>query len=254
MSAAYPSRYYSGYVVWNEDYQENNTPRFPGLPVSQQLRTHRAYKPDKLQAQVLPVRGAGFGCAVFRSEVLHNHIFMTRRGTKWFDHQFYKDLGDEWGRLVDWSCDCQHLGPQYRSGVALLEKTSAPATIWQTYGDWAQWSSQNDVDLKRTTDGLQITACDADPQLYVSANLPPGRYRFSIIAKFSGNLQGQLFWTSDRTFTPKAMCRFNAAGEGTHFKRYSIEFESEDVIAAIRWDPHVGTCLLEVAEIALLPI
>lgn len=243
VSAAYPSRYDTNYVVWRKD-------RYPGNPW---WPSFRMPKPDKTQQQVLPMRGAGFGCSVFRSEVLHKHIFVMPRGGLYYDGYFYRKLGEQWVRLIDWSCDCQHLGPRYRNGVELSEKTSAPGIVWQTDEDWAQLTARNDIELTGTIDGLQITACALDPQLYVSVNLPPGRYRFSIVAKFDGDLQGQLFWTSDRAFTSKAMRLFNMAGTGRE-KRYSIEFESADAIAAIRWDPHISTCSLKVVEISLFPV
>jgi hypothetical protein len=68
VGAPYPSRWDPKYVVWSAD-------RKPG-----QKGVHRAVKPPAGETQLQTVRGMGFGCTVFRSEVLLDHIFHMPRG------------------------------------------------------------------------------------------------------------------------------------------------------------------------------
>ena len=96
--APYPSRHDPDYVVWDGD------------PDGANMR--RASVPEVGQHWVQPVRGSGFGCMVVRSELLKKHVFHMPPGEQWFDPPFFKQLGDDWQRLCDWSVMCLHLGPR----------------------------------------------------------------------------------------------------------------------------------------------
>lgn len=98
VSAVYSSRFDGKHVVWNVD------PEGMG-------GAHRIAPPELNEPQVEEVRGSGFGCIVFRSEVIRNHVFSLPKGEKYYDPYFFKAMGEEWKRICDWTCECRHLDP-----------------------------------------------------------------------------------------------------------------------------------------------
>ena len=109
VGAPYLSRWDPKYVVWTAD-------RKPG-----QKGVHRAVKPPAGESQLQPVRGMGFGCTVFRSEVLLDHIFRMPRGEPYYDPYFYRCLPETWKRFCDWSCEAEHVGPRGKGALSYWE-------------------------------------------------------------------------------------------------------------------------------------
>ncbi len=100
VSAPYNSRYDLMPVVWNGDANFNGgTPRC-----------------EPRRRGVEKVRGSGFGCLVLRTETLRQHVFSLPIGARYYDPEFFKQLGDHWIRLCDWSCWCKHLDPKMPKG------------------------------------------------------------------------------------------------------------------------------------------
>jgi len=100
VSAAYNSRYDGLPLAWTGDAVVNG-----GTPRCAARRTG-----------VERVRGTGFGCLLLRSERLRQHAFSLPRGVRYYDPEFFKQIGDQWIRLCDWSCWCQHLDPSKPKG------------------------------------------------------------------------------------------------------------------------------------------
>lgn len=100
VSAAYNSRYDGLPLAWTGDAVVNGgTPRC------------RA-KSNGVER----VRGTGFGCLLLRSELLRQHVFSLPPGVRYYDPEFFRQIGDEWVRLCDWSCWCKHLDPSKPQG------------------------------------------------------------------------------------------------------------------------------------------
>ena len=174
VGAPYPSRWDPRYVVWTAD-------RKPG-----QKGVHRAEKPGPDEPALQRVCGMGFGCTVFRSEVLLDHIFRMPRGEPYYDPYFYQCLPDTWKRLCDWSLEARHLGPRgdgartywngrknlqyYRRAVDFARKHAPDAnslldvgggiSLGCRYLDWAGWIperlSVEREDGDHTLDGVQV--------------------------------------------------------------------------------------------------
>ncbi|RLS57116.1 MAG: glycosyltransferase [Planctomycetota bacterium] len=94
--APYRSRFDGWYLVWSRERLGDNG-------------VHQLTKPLPDSQQVQQIRGSGFGCVVFRAEVLREHIFHLPTGEHWYDVRFFRELLGRWKRKVDWSCECQHL-------------------------------------------------------------------------------------------------------------------------------------------------
>lgn len=108
VSAPYRSRFDGRYLVWSRERQGS-------------AGVHQLCRPLPDRPQVQEVRGSGFGCIVLRSEVLNQRPFSLPPGESCFDVRFFRALGDHWKRLVDWTCECQHLQniPQPKSGITI---------------------------------------------------------------------------------------------------------------------------------------
>ena len=94
--APYRSRFDGWYLVWSRERLGDNG-------------VHQLAKPLVDSPQVQEIRGSGFGCVVFRAEVLRDHIFCLPAGEHWYDVRFFRELPGRWKRRVDWSCECRHL-------------------------------------------------------------------------------------------------------------------------------------------------
>lgn len=101
VNAPYLSRFDPHYVVWTADRKSDT-----------QIGTLRAKKPATHESQITEVRGSGFGCLVVRSELIKDHIFTVPSNESYYDPYFFRVMGDDWKRLCDWSCECEHLGPR----------------------------------------------------------------------------------------------------------------------------------------------
>jgi len=100
VSAAYNSRFDSLPLAWTGDAVVNGGT----------LRCARR------KSGVEKVRGTGFGCLIIRSELLKQHVFSLPPGVRYYDPEFFKQMGDQWVRLCDWSCWCKHLDPSKPKG------------------------------------------------------------------------------------------------------------------------------------------
>lgn len=78
--------------------------RFNGMPVVWQ-KDERIREPG---TGVTEVYGSGFGCLVVRQELVKKHLLPIRSSRQDLDPYFFESMGDEWKRLCDWSCRCEH--------------------------------------------------------------------------------------------------------------------------------------------------
>jgi len=100
VSAAYNSRFDGLPLAWTGDAVVNGgTPRC----------SHRKSGVEK-------VRGTGFGCLLVRSELLRQHVFSLPPGVRYYDPEFFRQMGDQWMRLYDWGSPCRHLDPTQARG------------------------------------------------------------------------------------------------------------------------------------------
>ncbi|QDU11417.1 glycosyltransferase family 2 protein [Gimesia aquarii] len=96
VSAPYASRYHSGAIVWLKDGIKNK------------VKVLRAEAPSGDESPVTEIRGSGFGCLVVRSELLKKHVMALPSSESDLDPYFFSRMGDEWRRICDWSCRCEH--------------------------------------------------------------------------------------------------------------------------------------------------
>ena len=106
VSAPYRSRFDGRYLVWSRERAGN-------------AGVHQRCRPLPDRPQVEEIRGSGFGCIVLRSEVLNQQPFCLPPGETCYDVRFFRELDPHWKRLVDWTCECQHLHnvPQPKSEI-----------------------------------------------------------------------------------------------------------------------------------------
>ncbi|MBN72689.1 MAG: hypothetical protein CME32_25830 [Gimesia sp.] len=91
VASPYPSRFHSGFVVWN----------------------HSGASYEKLGFQEEVVGGNGFGCTILRGANIRNEVFTAMHGTPDFDIAFYARLKTTgYQAKVKWSCLSQHIGAQ----------------------------------------------------------------------------------------------------------------------------------------------
>lgn len=109
VAAPYQSRFNGSPIVWTDDGIEKvKSPK-------------RAEPPDKSENQLTEMRGSGFGCLVVRQELVKKHLLPIRNKHQDLDPYFFSQIGDEWKRLCDWSCKCEHWG---QDGVYLIDRTA----------------------------------------------------------------------------------------------------------------------------------
>lgn len=96
VTAPYASRYHSGAIVWLKDGIKNK------------VKVLRAEAPSRDESPVTEIRGSGFGCLVVRSELLKKHVMALPSSESDLDPYFFSRMGDEWRRICDWSCHCEH--------------------------------------------------------------------------------------------------------------------------------------------------
>jgi hypothetical protein len=112
VSGAYPSRYDPAYVVWGWDGQR--VPRPTGGGVQE-------------------IAGSGFGCLMVRAEHVRHYVFALPRGQRWYDPAFFASIPRDRKVLVNWNCECQHLGerrhsrPVSAAGSGTLHRVPAAA-------------------------------------------------------------------------------------------------------------------------------
>ena len=102
VSAPYRSRFDGRHLVWSRERTAPiNGPACNGV--------HQLAPPLADRPQVQDIRGSGFGCMVVRSEILRDQIFCLPPGHTHYDVRFFMELPSCWRRVVDWTCECQHL-------------------------------------------------------------------------------------------------------------------------------------------------
>ncbi|WP_417392044.1 glycosyltransferase family 2 protein [Gimesia sp.] len=97
-AAPYQSRFNNSPIVWLDDGE------------FKKRRGKRADAPKVGEPQLQEVRGYGFGCTVIREELVKKHMLPIRDKWQDLDPYFFSQIGDEWRRLCDWSCACEHWG------------------------------------------------------------------------------------------------------------------------------------------------
>lgn len=107
VAAPYQSRFNGSPVVWVKD------------GIERVKSPERAVPPKPGESQLTEVRGYGFGCTVIRQELIKKHLLPIRNRYQDLDPYFFCQIGDEWKRLCDWSCACEHWG---QDGVYLIGK------------------------------------------------------------------------------------------------------------------------------------
>lgn len=129
------------------------------------------------------------------------------------------------------------------------------AKKWQFPADAAAFKSLNNIDLKSTDSGLVVTATGTDPQLGAKVEAPAGWKTLLVKAKFRGQLNGQVYWTTagQTDTSEEASRRFNARGRGTNEVEFMVFFKPEAALTGLRIDPELNAKgPIEIASITLL--
>ena len=128
------------------------------------------------------------------------------------------------------------------------------AKKWQFPADAAAWTAQN-LSVKTGDKVLAIDATGGDPQLTTKVDAPAGWKTLVVNAKFRGQINGQLFWTtaSQPGTSEEASRRFNARGRNENSVEIKVYFKTDAHLTGLRLDPDLnskGTIRIE--SIALL--
>lgn len=112
---------------------------------------------------------------------------------------------------------------------------------WQFPADSAEWTAQNDLELKSIKNAIVLTAKGGDPQLTTKVDGPEGWKTLVVKAKFRGQINGQLFWTtkSQPATGEQASVRFNGRGRGDNAVEVLVFFKPDAPLTGIRLDPDV---------------
>ena len=116
------------------------------------------------------------------------------------------------------------------------------------------WRAITQVELG-TRDGLlTVVGTGPDPHFGADVKAPSGWKLLRILARFSGRLNGQVFWaTEGNRGTSEAMsARFEVSSAGDDFRKIDVYFKPEQDLTQLRIDPHNGECSVEIRSIALL--
>lgn len=92
VTAPYQSRFIDSPVVWGRDDSEVSKVRLA----------------EPQDESLSEIQGSGFGCLVVRAELIKKHMFPIQSPTQDLDPYFFESIEDDWKRLCDWSCKCQH--------------------------------------------------------------------------------------------------------------------------------------------------
>lgn len=140
--------------------------------------------------------------------------------------------------------------------AAGLHAADAPpvAKKWQFPADAAAWTSHN-LTVKAGPKSLSVDATGGDPQLTTKVDAPAGGKTLVINARFRGQINGQLFWTtaSQPNTSEEASRRFNARGRNENSVEIKIYFKTDAPLTGLRLDPDLNTKgTLHIESIALL--
>lgn len=130
---------------------------------------------------------------------------------------------------------------------------AADSVTWSFEDGNRDWKAVTDVTLAAEEGHLIVTGHGPDPHFAATLRAPGGAKLLKIRARFSGRLNGQLFWGeagSDR-FREDRSVRFSVQGN-RQLQTIRVYFHTDADITALRIDPHSGKCRLEIASIELL--
>ncbi|MFM7590233.1 MAG: heme-binding protein, partial [Isosphaeraceae bacterium] len=126
---------------------------------------------------------------------------------------------------------------------------------WKFPADASAFKSLNDLEVKSADDRLVITAKGIDPQLGTKVDAPAGWKTLVVKARFRGQLNGQLFWTtaSQQSTSEEASRRFNARGRGDNDVEFMVFFNPEAPLTSLRLDPDLNNKgPIQIASVTLL--
>ncbi len=133
--------------------------------------------------------------------------------------------------------------------VLLLSTTFCVWTSAQTSADeiahWsfdnepAGWEPGGDTELSLEDGSLKINAKGEDPYFSTSVDGKAGEHRLSISAKFRGNAEFQIFWTTDAepTTSEEKSVRSELRGSDAEFRTLKLYFSTESPVTSLRIDP-----------------
>lgn len=129
------------------------------------------------------------------------------------------------------------------------------AKRWTFPADAAAWTAQNDLTLKAGDGALAVTASGPDPQMTAKVDAPAGWKTLVIKARFRGQINGQLFWTTASApgTSEENSRRFNARGRGDNVVEAVVYFNPDAPLTGLRLDPDVRPAgAIRIESIALL--
>ena len=127
------------------------------------------------------------------------------------------------------------------SPMARAADDSKVVKSWKFPADAGAWKSLNNVELKSAENQLIVTAKGDDPQLATNVEAPAGWKTLVVKAKFRGQINGQLYWTTagQPATSEEASRRFNARGRGENEVEFTVFFNHE---SAGKISPGRGLC------------
>lgn len=141
------------------------------------------------------------------------------------------------------------------SPMARAADDSKVVKSWKFPADAGAWKSLNNVELKSAENQLIVTAKGDDPQLATNVEAPAGWKTLVVKAKFRGQINGQLYWTTagQPATSEEASRRFNARGRGENEVEFTVFFNPQAPLTSLRLDPDLNNKgPIQIASVTLL--
>ena len=124
---------------------------------------------------------------------------------------------------------------------------------WGFNGAADGWKPLAQVEITAGDTTLTVKGTGNDPHFIAPVEGPSGWIKVSIRAKFSGQFNSQLFWTTTKQpgTSEGLSVRFKMIGKGDRFTDIDVFLKTEHPITQLRFDPHSAPMTMEVDSITM---
>lgn len=124
---------------------------------------------------------------------------------------------------------------------------------WDFNGSTDGWKPLVQVELTTSDSSLTVKGTGNDPHLIAPVAGPAGWIKVTIRARFTGQFNSQLFWTTtkDPGTSEGRSVRFKMIGKGNAYTDVVAYLKTENPITNLRIDPHSAPMTMEVDSITL---
>ena len=124
---------------------------------------------------------------------------------------------------------------------------------WGFNGAADGWKPLAQVEITAGDTTLTVKGTGNDPHFIAPVEGPSGWIKVSIRAKFSGQFNSQLFWTTTKQpgTSEGLSVRFKMIGKGDRFTDIDVFLKTEHPITQLRFDPHSAPMTMELDSITM---